>query len=135
MNNCIFCNISAGEIPADKVFENENLLAFLDIKPVNPGHVLIIPKKHFADLTEMSEDLIAEIMAIGKKIGQKILDFGLGQGFNICINTKKAAGQVVGHFHIHIIPRTESDGLELWKGKDYQDGEIAKIIAKIKIEN
>ena len=131
MIDCIFCKIASGKIPVYKVFENDKILVFLDIKPVSRGHALVIPKKHFADLTEMPENLIAEVMTVGKKIGQKIISSGLGQGFNICINTKKTAGQVVGHFHIHIIPRVEGDGLKLWTGGDYKPGEAEKVLEKL----
>ncbi len=134
MNNCIFCKIASGTIPAYKVFEDENYLAFLDIAPVNPGHVLIIPKKHFVDITETPDEIVEGAITLAKKIGGKIIASKLGEGFNIGINTKTAAGQVVNHFHIHVMPRLPNDKYQLWHGKNYAAAEAEKIVEKLKLE-
>jgi len=134
MDDCIFCKIIAGEIPTDKIYEDRELLAFLDIKPVNPGHTLIISKKHFADYLETSEEILSKMSHLAKKIGQKIIDSRLGQGVNITNNIKPAAGQLVNHVHMHIIPRLEGDGYKLWHGKKYADGEAEKIKGKLKLD-
>ena len=133
LDACVFCKIAAGEIPADKIYEDEKLLAFLDIKPVNPGHALIIPKEHFVDYLETPDEIIAEMAKLAKIIGQKILDSGLGQGVNITNNIRSAAGQIVGHVHMHIIPRKEYDGLELWHGNEYHPGQAEDIASKLRL--
>lgn len=131
MPDCIFCKIAAGEIPSYKIYEDDKILAFLDIQPVNPGHVLIVPKKHFTDLSSAPDEIVCAVMKIAKKIGVKIIESKIGEGFNIGINTKKAAGQVVDHFHLHVMPRKEGDGRELWYGQKYSDGEAEKIVKKL----
>lgn len=132
MSDCIFCKIVAGELPSYKVYEDENTLAFLDIAPVHPGHVLVISKKHYASIEETSEDELAGIMIVVKKIG-KALKEGMGySGYNIQVNNDSVAGQIVPHIHFHIIPRKENDGLKLWAQGKYIEGEAEEILEKIK---
>ncbi len=128
---CIFCKIINGEIPCYKVYEDGNVLAFLDIKPLNPGHTLVVPKKHYENLEEINEeDLTALILAI-KKIG-RIIKEKLGvAGYNVSENNGSVAGQEVPHLHFHIIPRHENDGLGPWPRKEYQPGEAEEIIKKL----
>jgi len=130
---CIFCKIIKGEIPSYKVYEDKNTLAFLDIAPVNPGHVLVIPKKHFTNMEEITEEELCQVMKIVKKIGQAIKS-GLGvSGYNIALNNDPVAGQAVPHIHFHIMPRDENDGLKLWPQKKYGEGEAEAILRKIKL--
>lgn len=129
---CIFCKIVSGEIPSYKIFEDEKTLAFLDIKPVRPGHTLIIPKKHVQNLEEVNpEDLAALILTV-KKIGKLLKDKLLVEGYNISSNNDAIAGQVIPHLHFHIVPRASGDGLTLWPGYDYQSGEAGQILEKLK---
>ena len=134
MKECIFCKIIKGEMPVNKIYEDDKILAFLDIKPVNPGHTLVVPKEHFSDLTTTPAELVCAGMRVVQKIGEKIIKSGLGTGFNVGINTKKTAGQIVDHFHIHLMPRLEDDAFELWHGRDYTPGEAEKIAEKLKID-
>ena len=132
MNNCIFCKISKKEIPCARVYEDENVLAFLDISPVNVGHTLVIPKKHYINIYETPEEILLEMMKVVKKISQAIKDGLFADGINIAINNDPAAGQVVFHSHIHIIPRVANDGFELWHSKrPYQKGEKEAVTKKI----
>ncbi len=129
---CIFCKIISGEIPSHKIFEDEKTLAFLDIKPVHPGHVLVIPKKHFQNLEEINpEDLTALIQTV-KRIGGLLKDNLQVEGYNVITNNDAVAGQIVPHLHFHIIPRVAGDGLPLWSGRDYQSGEADQILEKLK---
>ena len=129
---CIFCKIISGEIPSHKIFEDEKTLAFLDIKPVHPGHVLVIPKKHFQNLEEINpEDLTALIQTV-KRIGGLLKDKLQVEGYNVITNNDAVAGQIVPHLHFHIIPRVTGDGLPLWSGCDYQSGEADQILEKLK---
>jgi histidine triad (HIT) family protein len=129
--NCIFCKILAKEVPATLIYENEHVLAFLDITPINPGHTLIIPKSHYENMFELPEELTLEMMRAVKKISHGIKD-GLSEpGMNIIMNNGVPAGQTVFHAHIHLIPRKENDGHAMWKGGKYSEGEAEKVARAI----
>ena len=131
-NDCIFCKIVKKEIPCSKIYEDDDVLAFLDIAPVNSGHALIIPKKHFVNIYETPEKILIEMMKAVKKISHAIKDGLLADGINVKKNNDPAAGQDVFHSHIHIIPRIANDGFSHWKGKKpYKEGEKEVVIEKI----
>jgi histidine triad (HIT) family protein len=131
---CLFCQIINGEIPSYKIYENELVLAFLDIKPVNPGHVLVVPKKHFSNLEEISpEHLEAVIMAV-KKIGKQLKEQLGAPGYNVILNNDPVAGQEISHLHYHVIPRYENDGLKSFPQSKYNEGEAEEMIKKLIIE-
>lgn len=131
--NCLFCKIVAGEIPAEKVYEDADTLAFLDIiKPVNPGHTLVIPKEHYENVFEAPEDVWSKVMLSVKKVSHAIQKGLSANDLNIIMNNGKHAGQVIFHAHIHIMPRHAGDGLELWHGKAYETGQSGIIAEKIK---
>lgn len=130
MENCIFCKIVKSELPSIKIYEDELVLAFLDINPVNIGHTLIIPKKHFENIFELPEETAIHIMKITKKISSAIKKSG-ADGINISINNGKAAGQVIFHSHTHIIPRFTGDNLPPWPARTPRNGELAEIAKKI----
>lgn len=118
---CIFCKIVAGEIPCAKIFETEHFLAFLDIAPVRPGHTLVVSKGHYPTLFELPAELGNELVGVLQIVSRAVKE-GLGaDGFNVGMNNFKAAGQLVHHAHIHIIPRATDDGLELWGQTPYSD--------------
>ncbi len=130
-NDCIFCKLVNGEIPSTKLYEDSEALAFLDINPVNLGHALVIPKKHFKNILETPEDIMAHMMKIVKKVSHG-LEALKPDGININMNNKEAAGQVVFHSHIHVIPRYKGDGFELWHGRsNYKNGEKEEVAKKI----
>jgi len=132
MDDCIFCKIVAGEIPCTKVYEDDNILAFLDIAPVNPGHSLVITKKHYANLEEVPEAELVELIKAVKKIGKALKD-GLGvKGYNVQENNDPVAGQIIPHIHFHVVPRQENDGLKLWPQKKYEEGQAQEVADKIK---
>lgn len=103
--NCLFCKIIRGEIPCRKVFETENTLAFLDISPMTAGHTVVVPKKHYYNLLNIPEEEIKPFFLDLKKISEFLKERLKFDGFNILQNNFPAAGQVVDHFHYHIIPR------------------------------
>lgn len=132
MDACIFCKIVKGEIPSNKVYEDKDTLAFLDIAPVNIGHVLVIPKKHFANIYETPEETLVQMIKVSKKIAHAVKSETKADGVNITMNNEPAAGQVVFHTHIHIIPRLKADGFGLWHGKrTYSEGEANEVAKKI----
>lgn len=133
MDDCIFCKIVEGSIPAAIVYEDEKVVGFLDIMPANKGHCLVIPKNHAQTLLEMEDEDISAAIKTAKKIASSIsLTFG-NSGFNLVMNNGKEAGQVVNHAHIHIIPRFQKDRLRIkWSHIKYDENEIQEYADKIK---
>jgi histidine triad (HIT) family protein len=132
MPECIFCKIVAGAIPSHKVYEDEKVLAFLDIAPVHPGHTLVITKSHFANFEEINEEDLANLIKAVKRIGKAMKD-GLGvEGYNMQVNNDPVAGQIIPHIHFHIIPRKKDDNLKLWSQGKYPEGEAEVYSRKIK---
>lgn len=113
-SNCIFCKIIEGVIPANKVYEDELTFAFLDIRPVNLGHTLVIPKKHFENLFEIPTEYRDAIMATAQKVAKAIKSELKADGVNLGMNNDEAAGQIIFHAHLHVIPRFKDDGLVHW---------------------
>lgn len=128
---CIFCKIVSKDFPTYEIYEDAKTLAFLDIKPVNPGHTLVIPKKHYANIEEVeAEDLCALILTV-KKIA-RLLKEKLGvPDYNILENNGPIAGQNVPHLHFHIIPRHEGDPRILWPQSEYAPGQAEEILNKL----
>lgn len=114
---CVFCAIVAGEAPAIRIYEDDDYLAILDIRPIVRGHTLVIPKKHTVDLTDTPADTIAGLVNIGQRIAQAARASELkADGNNIAINDGKAAFQSVFHVHLHVAPRKSGDKLSFAKG-------------------
>ncbi|MBI4653307.1 HIT domain-containing protein [Candidatus Kuenenbacteria bacterium] len=129
--SCVFCKIIKKELPCYKIYEDKDVLAILDIAPVNHGHTLVISKKHFINLEEIPDEELCKIIKIVKKIGKAIIK-GLGvKGYNVNISNNSVAGQVVPHIHFHIIPRIEGDGLSLWPQEKYEKNEAEETLKKI----
>jgi len=132
MEDCIFCKIINGEIPAAKVYENDKAIAFLDIAPVNKGHTLVVPKEHHKDIIDTPAETLAETIKVVKKVSKAIMKATGAEGFNLGVNNGKAAGQLVMHLHFHIMPRFPDDGLKHWPGKKYSGNEMDEIAEKIR---
>jgi histidine triad (HIT) family protein len=131
--DCIFCKIIKGDIPCTKVYEDENILSFLDIAPANKGHCLVVPKEHYETLIDAPEEIINYSLKVAKKIARAMSASLANEGFNVLINNNKVAGQLVPHVHMHIIPRFKRDGVRLnWTPKRYKDKEIVEFADKIK---
>ncbi len=132
MSDCIFCKIIKGEIPCEKIYEDEYTLAFLDIMPVNEGHALVIPKKHSEQLLLNHDGDLHHVMDTIRKVVPIILKTVKADAWNLGVNNGKAAGQAVFHTHFHIIPRFANDGLHHWPHKDSTPEERTKLAEKIK---
>ena len=132
--DCVFCKIIEGTIPAYKVYEDEETLAFLDIKPNNFGQTLVIPKDHTENIYTVPAEQLCRTMLTAQKIAIAIRNTEHVDGINIVINNEPAAGQVINHVHIHIIPRLNDDGFRHWETKPYKEGEMALYQEKIKAE-
>ena len=134
--DCIFCKIIAGELPSTKIYEDDDILAFLDIGPIVKGHVLVIPKKHSEMIIDTDPEVLAKIMVIAKKVAKAQFD-GMGaDGVNIMQANGKVAGQVVSHIHFHVVPRFKDDNVDFnWQAESYHDSEkMADYAEKIKVE-
>ena len=123
--DCLFCRIISGEIPSHKVYEDENILAFLDIRPVNPGHILIIPKHHSPDIYTLPPEHLRYIADAAQKTARLLKESG-AEGVNIIMNNGSAADQVIFHAHIHVIPRFADDGHEPWHGSAESPEKLAE---------
>jgi histidine triad (HIT) family protein len=114
MPECIFCRIVRGTEPTTKLFEDENLIAFMDFKPITKGHVLIIPKRHAELLTELDDNLAGEMIILGKKVGKALRKSKLNcHAVNYIMSDGAEAGQRIFHVHMHVIPRYRGDGFGL----------------------
>jgi len=130
--DCIFCKIVAGDIPAHIVYEDKNVMAFFDILPISHGHTIIVPKKHMADVEDLTdEDFSAMALAV-KKIGQAVINGLEVKGYSVFLDNKSAANQHVPHAHFHLVPRAEGDGLERWPQSGYGEGEAEHCLKMIK---
>jgi len=127
---CIFCQIIEGSIPSEKVYEDDNLLAILDISQTTKGHTLVLPKKHSNNFLEMDEKEYMNLMNKVQILSKKIIKNLNAKGCNILINTNKEAGQTVMHSHVHIIPRyDENDSINIsFKENKYDLNEILEKI-------
>lgn len=128
--NCIFCKIANGEIPAATLYEDEDFRVILDLGPASKGHALILPKEHFANLYEISDEAAAKALVLAKKMVSKLTKILKCDGFNIVQNNGICAGQTVFHFHIHLIPRYENDNVRLgWTPGKLTEEDKAEILA------
>ena len=132
MSDCIFCKIVAGDIPSTKIYEDDASLAFLDIRPVNPGHTLVIPKAHYRNILDIPEEIFADVARTIKKVAPAVKAGSGASGVNVSSSHEPSAGQEVFHLHVHIIPRFEGDDLTYWPHGSYTEGESATIAEKIK---
>ncbi len=130
--NCIFCKIIAGEIPCNKVYEDDALIAFLDIHPNNPGHTLIVPKEHFENLLETPAHVAEALMVAVQLLAPRVMLATQATGFNVGVNTGVSSGQVVMHTHVHIIPRFEGDGLVHWPTKEISTEMLEEVAEKMR---
>ncbi|MDO5816073.1 MAG: HIT family protein [Eubacteriales bacterium] len=133
MENCIFCKIANGEIPAATLYEDENFRVILDLGPASKGHALILPKSHAANIYELSDEMAAKAMILAKKMATAMTAALKCDGFNIVQNNGECAGQTVFHFHMHLIPRYKGDQVGItWKPGELSDADKEEILLKVK---
>jgi histidine triad (HIT) family protein len=131
--DCIFCMIVAGELPAMIIDEDEQTLAFMDIAPATKGHALVIPKRHATDLWEIEPDQLAAVSLAAQRIALRLRDRLGVDGVNLINSCRREAWQTVFHFHMHVIPRYVGDPLKLpWQPSPGDMDEIASIAAQLK---
>jgi len=131
-SDCVFCKIIKGELPSYKVYEDEHVLAFLDIRPVNAGHTLVVPKKHSHNIFDIAPKDWAAVAEAVRVLSIAIEKGVEADGVNIAMNNREHAGQVVHHPHVHIIPRFKGDGLKLMPQREYKESEAESSAEKIR---
>ncbi len=120
MSVCVFCDIIEGSSPASMVFQDETCVVFMDIQPINPGHMLVVPKEHSASLSELKPDIGAHLFKVAQHMAQAIRRSDVRcEGINIFMADGEAAGQDVFHVHLHVLPRYSGDNFGLQFGESY----------------
>ena len=131
MSDCIFCKIANGEIPSATLYEDDDFRVILDLGPATKGHALILPKAHYADLTEIPEELAGKATGVAKKIVTAMKAALPCDGYNVVQNNGEAAGQTVFHYHVHLIPRYVNDHAGVsWKPGELTDEVKEEVLEK-----
>lgn len=131
-DDCIFCRIAAGEVPCFKLYEDDRVVAFLDINPVNPGHALVVTKRHSADLMETPDADLQAVMPVVRRVAQAVRRELEPDGINLHQANGPGAAQSVFHFHVHVVPRRMDDGLVMnWALKPGDRAELASLAARL----
>ncbi len=133
MSDCLFCRIVAGTIPAQRLYEDEHTLAFMDIMPATRGHLLVIPKEHFADIWEIDPAKFAAVAETAQRMAVRVRDRLAPDGVNLINSCRPAGWQTVFHLHVHVIPRYLGDPLQLpWEPAPGDMDEIAAVAAELR---
>jgi histidine triad (HIT) family protein len=130
--DCIFCKISKKEIPCYKVYETDNVISFLDISPANYGHCLVIPKRHYENVYDITDEDFSEVSHVIKKVSKAIKRTLNPDGINIHQSNGKAAGQEIAHIHFHIIPRYLNDNIHFrWSHLQTEQKKLEELSSEI----
>lgn len=129
--DCVFCKIARGEEQASRIYENEDVLAFLDARPVNEGHTLVIPRRHYENIFEVPDEELARLFKIVKKVAAAVMKSQEAEGIRILQNNGKAANQIIFHFHVHIIPEYQRQGVFRHR-ITAELGDLERVAAKIR---
>lgn len=133
MQNCVFCRIAKGELPASKVYEDDSTIAFVDLQSVNPGHMLVVVKPHRANIYELDDDLAGAAMRTAAKMARAAKKAYGCEGITLFQANEPAGAQTVFHFHIHVLPRWEGDGMALaWPAKNPTREALEEMAAKLR---
>ena len=132
--NCIFCKLANGEIPTNKIYEDDDFTVIMDASPATKGHSLILPKEHYANLYEIPDEIAAKVFPLVKKLVSHMTEVLKCDGFNVLQNNGETAGQTVFHFHMHLIPRYEGKAQILtWSNETFSDEEMKEICSSLKL--
>lgn len=132
-DDCPFCKMVAGQIPVARVYEDEVVLAFLDIGPISDGHTLVVPRQHFRRLHDCPAELLGQVASRLGNVAKAVASAMKADGYNLLCNNGRAAGQVIEHLHFHIIPRRTGDGVfNRWPSYEYPAGRIEAIAEAIR---
>ncbi len=128
---CVFCKIVAQELPCYKIYENDQVLSFLDIRPVHPGHTLVIPKTHVGNLEAIKADDLQALILVVKQVGKMLKEKLNVPGYNVILNNDEVAGQDIAHVHFHVIPRYPHDDLKLFPSSSLSDKILTEVLSKL----
>ncbi len=133
MSECIFCKIVKGELKAYKIYEDDKCVAFLDINPINPGHTLVVPKKHVENILEADDDTISAVFRAVREVSKILINKLGASGVNVIHNAGRAANQEIMHFHVHVIPRYDPGdiGLVDWWRKNVKKLDLEEIYRRV----
>ena len=132
--DCVFCKIIAGEIPAAVVAESGLAIAFMDIGPIAEGHTLVIPRDHYETVMDMPPEVVADVHRLAAQVARAAKAAIGCEGLNVLQNNGAVAGQVVGHVHVHVIPRDAGDGLKWpWPSAEAEPDRLASLAERIKL--
>ncbi len=130
--DCIFCKIVSVELSAAVVYENESIVAFLDVNPLAEGHILVIPREHYSGVVDMPSAVCGAFLSSLPVLGRALVEVTGAEGFNVLLNNGRVAGQVVPHVHCHIVPRKQGDGLGYrWNAGTYAEGRDAELASAL----
>lgn len=130
---CLFCAIAAGDVPAEIVWESDDVVAFLDIRPVFPGHTLVVPRRHVVTLADLPDDLMVPLFSATRKLSAAVEHEAFGAHGSFVANNNHVS-QSVAHLHVHVVPRHRKDGLKgfFWPRTKYADGEAEAVAARLR---
>jgi len=132
-DDCLFCGIVAGDVPAQVIDSDEHTVAFMDINPATRGHALVVPREHSDDLMEVSDEDLGRTLAAARRLARRMDEVLEPAGFNLLNSCRPAAWQTVFHFHVHVIPRYDDDPLKLpWIPRNGDEDEIAAIAERLR---
>jgi histidine triad (HIT) family protein len=130
---CVFCQIVNGEVPCAELLGTERAISFLDISPVNPGHALVVPRRHTNSLVELTQEELHTCIFMVQRVARASVRATGAEGFNVLQNNGACAGQEVPHVHFHVIPRSCDDGFSLgWRQGSYEEGEMEELQDRMK---
>lgn len=133
---CLFCLMNEGKIPVHKVYEDEKVMAVLDINPANKGHTLVFPKKHYEGASKISEEDIGYLFNVANKVALNLVDVIKAEGFNILFAEGAVAGQITKHVMVHVIPRFKEDGVNLsWEAKQFSEEEMKGVVNAMRLKS
>lgn len=131
--DCIFCKIIAGELPSHRVYEDDSVIAFLDISPATRGHALVVPRRHSNDIFDAAPGDVQAAARAAQIVARKLHSVVQADGFNVLQNNGPAAGQAVAHYHVHVIPRREGDGaLRAWRPGETDHAALGALAAELR---
>ncbi|MFO8033164.1 MAG: HIT family protein [Desulfohalobiaceae bacterium] len=130
MQDCIFCKIVVGEVPSSLVYTDANLVAFLDVAPISPGHTLVVTREHYPTVFDLPKGLAEEMLLAMQQVGQAVMQAVQAEGLNLLMNNHRPAGQLIPHAHWHLIPRKTGDGLLSWEQGEYESQEAMQGLAQ-----
>lgn len=133
--DCLVCGIIQGKVPSKQIYEDEDVLAVLDVNGALPGHCFVLPKEHYAIIEQVPDFIVGKLFSVANKISSALFETLGIQGTNIFVANGVAAGQTVAHFIINVVPRKENDGINLqWQPKQLDEEEMSTIELKLKDE-